>query len=216
MNRIFLVVILSLLAFPVLAADRFVDVTGWAVWVDANSEGTFNSPNANQPFDISFDGKLGYGAGVNVFFSNRISIEVMAAAVKQGVSFTGRTRPAGAAGGDLNMVPITGVLQFHLLPNGTIDPYVGAGAAYILFDSVDDPRDFGDLNVRSIDFKDDAGLALNAGISFAITPRLAINVDGKYVPLKSNAKAVFVTGPDSTVKVDINPAIFSAGLSFRF
>jgi len=215
-KRIIIAVILSLLALPALAADRFVDLTGWAVWVDTNSEGTFDSANANQPFDVSFDGKLGYGAGVNVFFSDRLSVEVMAAAVKQGISFAGRTRPAGASGGDLNMVPITGVLQFHLIPNGTIDPYIGAGAAYVLFDDVDDPSEFGNLNVRSIDFKDDVGLALNAGISFAITPRFAITVDGKYVPLKSSAKAVFVTGPDTTTKIDINPVIFSAGLSLRF
>jgi len=205
-----------LVSLPAAAADRFIDLTGYATWVDTNSEGTFNSANPNQPFDISFDGKLGYGAGINVFFGDRISFELAAAAVKQGVSFTGRTRPANAPGGNLNLVPITGVIQFHLLPNGTIDPYIGAGAAYVLFDDVDNPDDFGDLNVRRIDFKDDVGLAVNGGIAFAISPHLGINVDGKYVPLKSSATAVFVTGPDTTARVKINPVIFSAGLSLRF
>jgi len=216
-NRlIFIVLVVCFIGLPAAAADRFIDLTGYATWVDANSEGTFNSANPNQPFDVSFDGKLGYGAGVNVFFGNRLSFELAAAAVKQGVNFTGRVRPANATGGDLNMVPITGVLQFHFLPNGTIDPYIGAGAAYVLFDNVDNPDDFGDLNVRSLDFKDDVGLALNAGVAFAISPRLAINVDGKYVPIKSSATAVFVTGPDTTARVKINPVIFSAGLSLRF
>jgi outer membrane protein len=114
------------------------------------------------------------------------------------------------------MIPITGVVQWHFIPKGRIDPYIGAGAAYVLFDKLDSANDFGNLNVSSIDFKDDAGLALNAGLGIGLTDHFGITIDGKYVPLKSNARATFVNGSGGETKVDINPAIFSAGLTFRF
>ena len=92
-----------------------------------------------------------------------------------------------------------------------IDPYIGAGAAYVLFDNVNGR---GNLNVNKINFKDDAGLALNGGIAFRITPDCP-DRRRKYVPLESSATAVYTTGT-TTTHVKINPVIFSGGLTFRF
>jgi outer membrane protein len=206
---------LVFLAIPAAAADRTFDITANAVWVDTNSSGTFNAAAPNQPFDISFDGELGYGAAINVFFGDAVSIEFAGSSVKQGVRFPGRPRPAGGSGSDLKMIPLTAVLQWHFIPSGRIDPYIGAGAAYILFDDVRNPSDLGN-SVQRINFKDDVGLALNAGIGIGLTDRFGITVDGKYVPIKSSATAVFVTGPDTEARVKINPVIFSAGLTFKF
>ncbi|MCU1349966.1 MAG: rane protein [Acidobacteria bacterium] len=200
---------------PVFAADRTFDITGWAAWVDPNSNGTFNSPTPNQPLDVNFDGKLGYGASVNVFFGEHISTEFGAFWVRPDARFS-NGGPV-FTGGDLKMIPITAVLQYHILPKGFIDPYVGAGAAYVLFDNVSGTSDLKNVGINQINFKDDVGLALNAGIGFALTPNFAIVADGKYVPLKSSATAVYATGTNSPgTKVKINPVIFSAGLSLRF
>ena len=208
--------LMSVLAVPAFAADRFFELTGAAVWVDPNSNGTFNAANPNQPFDISFDGKLGYGIAANIFFANAISLQLAGAEVKPEATI--RFRPSGVSstGSSLKMIPLTAVLQFHLLPNGRIDPYVGAGAAYVLFDKLDNSSDVGNLGVNRINFKDDVGLALNAGLDIGLTKNFGITLDGKYVPVKSSATAVFVTGPDTTTKVKINPVIFSAGLTLRF
>jgi outer membrane protein len=198
------------------AADRFFDLTAAAVWVDPNSSGTFNAANPNQPFDVSFDGKLGYGIAANIFFSDAISLELAASEVRPEATF--RTRPSGLAttGNDLKMIPLTAVLQWHFIPKGRIDPYIGAGAAYILFDDLGNANDVNNLGFDRIDFKDDAGLALNAGLGIGLTNNLALTLDGKYVPLKSSATAVYAVGPSTTTKVKINPVMFSAGLTLRF
>jgi outer membrane protein W len=201
-------------ALPAFAADRTFELTGWAARVDTNSDGTFNSPAPNQPFNINFDGKTGYGAGVNIFFGNRISLAVDAVEVRR--KSTLKPIPlittASFSAGSSRMTTLSSVLQFHFIPSGTIDPYIGAGAAYVLFDNVNGR---GNLNVSSIDFKDDVGLALNGGIAFRITPHIALTADGKYVPLKSSAKAVYASG-STTAKVKVNPVIFSGGLTLRF
>jgi len=209
------VVLAFILAVPAFAADRAFDLTGFAVYVDPNSSGTFNSPTPNQAFDINFDGKLGYGLGANIFFGNALSAEFTISSVKVGTNFSGRGRVVSAGNPDLDMIPITGVLQWHFAPNGFIDPYIGAGVAYILFDNLDNASDLGNLGTSSIDFKDDAGLALNAGLGIRLTPRFAITVDGKYVPLKSSATAAFANGTSQT-DVKINPVMVSAGLTIRF
>jgi outer membrane protein len=206
-------VLTCITAVPLFAADRSFDLTGWAAWVDPNSSGTFNSPAPNQPFNINFNGKLGYGIGANIFFGSNVSAAFDVVQVRP--ETTVRLRPV--VGGTTTtrgtrMTPLTGVLQWHFAPNGFIDPYIGAGAAYVLFENT---SVFGAPNLRQINYKDDVGLAVNGGVSFRLTRMLALTADGKYVPLKSSARAVFTNGT-TTTKVKINPVIFSGGLSLRF
>lgn len=214
MKRIALSLCILFLAVPTFAADRYFDLTGWATWVKPQSDNTFNSTNPNQPFDINFRGKLGYGAGVNVFFGRSLSLALDASAVKPDAQFgfPGSTLNQGS----IKMIPITGVLQWHLAPTGFIDPYIGAGAAYVLFDNLQNFSDAGKVGVNQINFKDDVGLALNAGIGFNFSPHIGITGDVKYVPVKSSATAVFATGPNQSQKIKINPVMASAGLTFHF
>ncbi|HXH41255.1 MAG TPA: OmpW family outer membrane protein [Thermoanaerobaculia bacterium] len=214
MKCIRIALVLALLAaVPAFAADRSFDLTGWAAWVDTNSNGTFNSSSPNQPFDVNFNGKLGYGVGANIFFGNNLSLSLDGVQVRPGTTIRSRAVGGGSfPASGIRMTPLSAVLQFHFAPRGVIDPYIGAGGAYVLFDNV---NGFGNLNVNKINFKHDAGLALNGGIAFRITPNLALTADGKYVPLKSSATAVY-TSSTTTTRVKINPVIFSGGLTLRF
>lgn len=214
MKRFALLLLVFLIATPIFAADRFFDITGWASWVDPQSNGTFQSSNPNQPFDISFNGKLGYGAGVNVFFGKTLSLALDAVEVRPEARFG--FPGAATNSGSLKMIPITGVLQWHFMPSGFIDPYIGGGAAYVLFDNLQDFRDAGKLGLNQINFKDDVGFVANAGLGFNFSPHWGVTADAKYVPVKSSATAVFVTGPNQSQKVKINPVMFSGGLTLHF
>jgi outer membrane protein W len=212
-------VVSCITAVPMFAADRHFDLTGWAAWVDPNSKDTFHSNEPNQAFNVKFNGKLGYGIGANIFFGNHISAAFDIVQVRPGAAV--RSRAVGGASFASNgtrMTPLTGVLQWHFAPGGVIDPYVGAGVAYVLFDKT---NVFGSPTLSGINVKDDAGLALNAGLSFRITRMLALTADGKYVPVNAAANAVSPPGgPIPTIPVvvrtKINPVIFSGGLSLRF
>jgi outer membrane protein len=207
-----LAVLLLAAAVPMYAQSRAFDLTAYAAWVDTSSEGTFDDTTAN-PIDVNFDGTLGYGIGANIFFGERISTEFAIVRVNTDVNF--RQRAVANGNTQAEMMPITAVLQFHLAPHGRFDPYVGAGAAYVLIDDVDTPDELNNLDFERIDFKDDVGLALNAGLGVRLTNNLGLTLDAKYVPLESSARAVRTTG-NQDVKFDINPVILSAGLSLRF
>jgi outer membrane protein W len=206
------VVLLLITAVPMSAQNRFFDLTGYAAWVDSSSEGTFDQ-TAGDPIDVNFDGTLGYGLAANVFFGNRISTEFAIVRVNSDIQF--RQRAVANANTQAEILPITAVLQFHLAPNSAFDPYIGAGAAYVLIDDVDTPDELNNIDFERLDFDDDIGLALNAGVGVRLTQNFGLTFDAKYVPLESSARAVRTIG-DEEVKFDINPVILSAGLSLRF
>lgn len=213
-QRLVLALLAVLVSLPTLAANRFFDLDVNAVWVDPNSSGTFNNSSSTNPVNVDFKGDLGYGAAANVFFGNNLSLELAASKVRP------KTNLSQAGFNDFNgrmsMVPITAVLQWHFAPNGFIDPYIGGGAAYILFNDIKGANGPNDIGINRIKFKDDAGFAANAGLSIKFGSNLDIHGDVKYVPLKSSATAVFVTGPNSESRIKINPVIASAGVGFRF
>jgi outer membrane protein len=215
MKRIALVLALTLVAaVPALAQNhRAFDLSAYAAWVDTSSEGTFDLNDPNDPVGINFDPTIGYGVSANIFFGNHLSTEFAITRVENDVTF--RRRAVNASGDGVEMMPITGTLQWHFAPTGTIDPYIGAGAAYVLIDDVDRPSELNNLDFESIDFDDDIGLVLNAGLGIRLGERFGLYLDGKYVPLEASATARRTVGAQDTT-FDINPVILSAGLSLRF
>jgi len=212
MKRIMILIsILFAVALPTFAAG--FELEGWASWVNTNSTTAFNSTAPNQPFGISLHNKVGYGVGANVFWTDNISTDFSVVEVRPSSRFVTTSSGAVVSGPNLRMTPITGVVQFHFIPKSLVHPYVGAGASYVLFDNINGP---GNLGVSRIDFKKDWGLALNGGVQFGITPSFALIADGRYVPVHSSTTAVYSTGSNTTTRLKINPAIFSAGLAYRF
>lgn len=193
-----------------LFAQRSFDIGVNYVWLDPTGAGSFEDIDETE-FDFD-DAATGFGASANIFFGDRLSAEFAIANVTAEAS--GRRRAVGGFTGDVDMMPVTAVLQFHFAPNGFIDPYVGGGAAYVLFD---DFETNGISNLDRIDIEDDVGFAINAGLGFRLGGRFGANIDAKYVPLEANATAVNVGSGDETEgRFDVSPIIISAGVSLRF
>ncbi|HEX7707556.1 MAG TPA: OmpW family outer membrane protein [Thermoanaerobaculia bacterium] len=207
------VIVLAVLltAAPLSAQNRYFDLTANAVWMDTSASGTFE--DLGNPSTLDFDPTMGYGIAANIFFGNRISAEFAIARVNADTNIA--RRPAvGRAGGELEIMPVTAVLQFHFAPHSFIDPYIGVGAAYVLFDDISAN---GIEGLDRIDFDDDVGLAINAGLGIRLGSRFGITLDGKYVPLDATARAIVVGGSESAdARFDVNPIILSAGLTIRF
>ena len=163
-------------------------------------------PLGSRHADVQFDGDQGYGLGINFFITGRLSAEITASEVKpeSRVQFAD-----GTAVGELDMLPITGVIQYHFKPDGKFDPYIGAGVAYLIFDefSSKDPN----LDVSDVDIRNDYGAVLNVGFSYEFGYGFAVIGDAKYVPSSNE-----ITTNIGDAKVDLNPLILSAGLMIRF
>ncbi|MGZ5473669.1 MAG: OmpW/AlkL family protein [Thermoanaerobaculia bacterium] len=212
MKTLALAVLALLVSLPAAAQNRFFDLTGSFVWADPTGGGELE--DLADPAEIDFDASTGYGGSVNFFISDRLSIDIGASVVSPETRI--RRRAVGAPGGttEIDMVPITGIVQFHLMPNGIIDPYIGGGAAYVLFE---DAENIGLDELDRIDLKDDVGFVVNAGVGIRLGSRFGIVLDGKYVPIEADATAINLGDTEENdTRVDISPIIISAGLQLRF
>ena len=217
MKRLILALTLIALSLPLQA--RSLDITARYGWIDLSGDATIENtdPGNLDDVDIDFDSETGYGLAVNLFLGNRLSLEASAYRFEPEAAATS-DNPAIVAGGlgTLEVVPVTLVLQLHLLPDSTFDPYVGAGVGYVLMDDIEQQADLEEIDIERIDLDDDYGLVFNVGFSWDLMPGLALNVDGKYMPVDSAATVVFLSGPSQETSFEVNPLILSAGLSLQF
>jgi outer membrane protein len=112
----------------------------------------------------------------------------------------------GAVIGSFKHLPPTLLAQYHFLSGEQFSPYVGAGINYTNLSKVNLLGGKGGLEHSSV------GLAVQAGIDFAIDKHWSMNLDVKKVQIRSD---VTLSGAKiSNVKVD--PVLFGVGIGYRF
>jgi outer membrane protein len=105
--------------------------------------------------------------------------------------------------------PMTLTAEYHFNRGGKFQPYVGAGAAFLVIFKAKDGA------VTDLHAKNDLGAALTAGADYMITPKTGAYFDFKQTWL--NTTATGFMGPAPVVgKVRLNPAAYSVGLVHRF
>lgn len=218
MKRTFFVLALAILAMPLAAQDHTFSLAGFVTSVDPQGDGVFEGIDENSDLDdldANFDSSEGFGAALGLHLSDNLSLELAASIVEpEFILTTGGPVPITART-ELEMIPVTLTIKWHLNPDGTLDPYIGAGAAYILFDDTDD-FDSGDTNLESVDIEDDVGLVVNVGLNVNFSEMIGLYLDAKYVPVEASADAVFLAGDGTSTDIEINPLMFSAGFRLMF
>jgi len=206
MKKIVLLLLLTALALPGFAQGRSIDVTGYMAWVDLSGDGLITDAGGDYNLG-SFDADTGYGGAVNLFMTRRLSAEISLTEVKP----EGRIQYGGTTVvGELDMLPITGMIQYHFNPEGRVDAYVSGGVAYLMFDDFQSD-DLGSIDLGKVDLEDDYGSVWGAGMSFRLAGGFAVVADAKYV-LSSNT--ITTTVGDATI--ELNPLILSAGVQIQF
>ncbi|WP_432380639.1 OmpW/AlkL family protein [Duganella sp. P38] len=112
----------------------------------------------------------------------------------------------GAKIGSIKHLPPTLTVQYHFAPDATIRPYVGAGVNYTTFSKVKLLDGAASLEHDSV------GLALQAGVDFAIDKNWSINLDVKKVQIRSD---VLIGGAKAS-RVKVDPVLLGVGVGYRF
>lgn len=141
------------------------------------------------------------------FITDNIAVELIAATTKHYI------RAKGTALGDVKVgstwvLPPTVTVQYHFMPKEKFSPYIGAGLNYTLFYGSEAAAGLGNLKLSS-----NVGYALQAGIDYAISERMYLNVDVKQIFLHTDAK---VLGGAVRAKTDLNPLVVGVGLGYKF
>jgi len=154
---------------------------------------------------------------IEYFVRPSISLETIA-----GVSAHHVSASAGALAGTVLVdhalvVPATLTLKYHLLglPGG-IKPYVGVGPTLFLWVADRPSAAVQGLGVTRTKLSSNVGGVLQAGIDLPVGHGYGLSLDAKKYFVKTTAHFDTASADVEDVKLNLNPWVVSAGVSYRF
>lgn len=215
MKRLMFGFLVLALASPAMAKDRFFELIGRATWIDSTGDSLDFDQDAD--FGLEFDDEVGFGLAFNAYLTDRLSVEIGGTLIEPDFVLVVFEPDGPLSTQGLEMIAVTGALQFHLFGSGRFDPYVGVGGTYLIFDEVDTIVDITENDVEAIEFEDDVGWMVNAGLNIGLWERIALNLDVKYSRNVIDGLVTFDRGDFTSGRnVDFNPVLVSAGINWRF
>lgn len=204
-SAVTLSLLLILAAMPLAAQDRTADLTLWASRTDVQGTTTLNDA-----FETKFEEGEGFGISLNVSMNRWLSAEVAAFRVSSDTSlqFEDLAFSMGSAG----MSPLTAGVQFHPVGSSRFDPYLGAGAAYVVGGNLES-EDLDNLGVGTIKLGNEFTYYANAGLGVRLFRGIGIALDARYIPYEPSGRS---TVTDTEEDLDLTTILYSAGVRFRF
>lgn len=212
-----LALVATFAAVPAFA--QTIELIGRYAWVRTDTDERLEEGMAPEGARLEIDNETGWGGAINIYWTRHFSTEIGASVVKPDTLITeDGDITAVLLNNSLTLLPITAVLQYHFSPDGPWSLYIGAGGAWTLIDDLEQGiEDIEQEDIERIEFEDHAGFVVNLGFNIKLTDNIAVNIDSKYVPVRSATKVVFATGEESEgSEIDFNPLILGLGVSFRF
>lgn len=118
---------------------------------------------------------------------------------------------------DIKHLPPTLSLQYFPLPTASrLQPYVGAGLNYTLFFDEELTSQREAQGFSNLEPDDSWGLALEAGVDYALTDNLLLNASLWYLDIDTTASADLTGAGQVEVDVDVDPWVYMVGLGYKF
>lgn len=189
-------------AAPAFAADSPLMVRVGVHNVDPKSD---NGSLAGGALDVEVDSQVGPTFNINWYFTPNLALDVLAALpFKHDISVNN-----GALTGSTKHLPPTVSLQYHFMPSGSIDPYLGLGVNYTMFweDKIDNGG-------PGLELDNSFGLAAQVGVDFALDAarKWVVGVDARYIDIDADA----TVGGADVGTVEIDPLAYGVNLGYRF
>ncbi len=195
-----------LLAAPAAAQVR-TEIGILGTWVHSTTR-TVTDPAYD--IAIEFEDGGGGGAFLDVRPWRLVSFELSGFFTRQSGAITANGSTLVSAG---FLEATTGVLEakLHPLGDGTFDPYIGGGGAYVRFGDLSDPS-LDAAGIGTVTLKKTAGFVGCAGLRIALGKTAAFVVDAKYLAVKPQSRGA----SGEPVDLKWNPLLVSGGFGFRF
>lgn len=203
MKKLF--VVLLLVSAPLLfAQERDVELTIWASQVEMEGDSDLGA------FELDADDGNALGLSANLGINRWFSVEGSVFGVRSDaiLGFEGTELDLGS----VDLVPFTLGAQVHFLGDSRIDPYIGAGGAYIVADDLSS-SDLDTLGLGRIELDNELTYYYGAGIGIRIAGGFGLTVDGRQIQYEPTSRST-VTGVEQ--ELDLSPRLLSIGLRLRF
>ena len=197
---------LALGLFAVMSFNAIAQENPWMVRVRATNLNWDNGQTSTvQAMDVNAKNKTIPEFDITYFFNKNIAAELVLT-YPQKVDVR-----AGALGNakvsEVKALPPTLLLQYHFTDFGPLKPYVGAGVNYTRFSSYKN-----EPGVETSIDKSSVGLAAQIGADYMLTKNWGINLDVKYINIKTE---VYAAGTHIG-HLDLSPIATSVGVTYKF
>lgn len=127
-------------------------------------------------------------------------------------------RGLGVDAGSAKQLPPTVTLQyFPADASSKLQPYVGVGINYTkFFDEDVDSELESVLGAGDLEMDDSFGLAVQAGLDYAIDDHWLLNASVWYLDIDTTADFKFDSGNRVKADVDVDPWVYMIGLGYKF
>ncbi len=208
----------ALVATPVLAEAGEHQLRARLIYImpDDGLDGTLQElANDGQTLEVQDDFTL--ELDYTYFFSDSWGLEIIAAFPTQGVDFAIEGEGDFSFGG-IRHAPLTFLGQYHFMPDGNFQPYVGLGINWTIF-----LDEYGILLSQLAEPDSSSfGFAAQLGADFKIGDDWYFNIDLKYINIETDitltedGKDFFGTSEADFGSVEINPFVLGFGVGYRF
>ncbi|MDT8327342.1 MAG: OmpW family outer membrane protein [Roseovarius sp.] len=164
-------------AAPALAQEQgdFTVALGFGAVLPKNNNGVLAGPvpiNVRDGYSVTITGEY--------FVMDNVGVELLAA-----WPFQHDIRSSGTKVGSVKHLPPTLSLQYHFTNNSPITPFVGAGINYTTFLK---DKAVGPIAGNSLKLDDSWGVALHAGVDYALSANGALRADVRWIDIDSDVK----------------------------
>lgn len=207
MKKIVLVtLLLAFAAVPLAAQERKIQLTILASQVQFEGDNVFDTG-----FEVDAEDGEALGASVNYFINPHFSVEGAVFGIRSEAGLL-LDDTALFDLGDFNTTVFSAGVQFHVLGDRRIDPYIGAGGAYVIGDEFFSPES--DLaGLGRIELESQATYYYGAGLGLQITDAIGVVIDGRQIQYEPSSQSS-ATGVEQDL--ELSPRILSVGLRLRF
>ncbi|WP_422050959.1 OmpW/AlkL family protein [Shimia sp.] len=191
-------------ALAAFSAPAFAQSQGdWTVGVGVGNVNpkSGNGLLAGETSDSSIDSNTRPVFTAEYFIRDNIGIELLAATP---FSHT-VTLASGATAGKVKQLPPTLSVNYHIPTNSKFTPFFGVGINYTTFFEEESA-------LGTLELDDSWGLALNAGVDYAVSDRGAVRFNVRWIDIDSD---VTLNGT-AIGKAEIDPIVVSASYVHRF
>jgi len=211
-KSIILIALVAMIAAPVVADAGEWILRARVINVDPNES---SDPVLSFGGEVAVDDATTLEVDITYMFSDHFGLEVIAATTKHDLAVAGGDLDTASLG-SIKVLPPTAVFQWHPLPGGLFDFYVGAGINYTYFYSYDLSDDLAGLGVTDLNFDNSFGLAGDIGFNLNFGENFLVNADIKYIQISTDVDVNAGSDTLGTIGVDIDPWVFGVGVGWRF
>ncbi len=160
--------------------------------------------------DVEVDNAYMPEVDFTFFFTPNIAAELILATTKHDAVAVGTTL-GDVDLGSVWLLPPTLTLQYHLIPEGVVRPYIGAGGNLTLFYNVEVAPGSA---VTEADYSTSFGFALQAGADIPLGDQgWFLNVDAKKIFLSTD---VDLNGGSIMADLTLDPWVIGVGFGYAF